>query len=492
VSAGGGGPAGTRSPRNPYIGPYPFALGQRLPNREREARELADLLIAEQVVLLHAPSGAGKTSLIQAAVTPLLVEDGFRVTPPVRVDKPVPVDNGRGTRKVHNRYVYSLALYLLGDGVADPRELEPLDLSEVLDLAGIPSAGEDRPPVLVIDQLEEALTLDPTDWQTQQQFFRELGGVLASGGIWALLAMREDYMGGLARCLRLIPGHLRTRYRLDFLDPGEALAAIQKPAAGQGVTVTDEAAHALVDKLALAKVQSPEREAQWRPAPYVEPFQLQVVCRQLWKDVRHAKGDFLAIEEADVEAHVDVERALSRYYSRSVAELVDRFGVDAGAIRDWFEHNLITEQGFRSQTTTGPVTGAGAAEVLGRLSEMFLINCDTRGTTTWYELAHDRLIPAVLDNNNEWRKEFLEYWQLAAAEWLHRNRPKRLLLSAENLRHLPPPTAQGLADHEREYLGASHDEAGNRFLLRGYRNSVVLLVSIALAEALIIILLLIR
>ena len=96
---------------NPYVGPRPFRTGEKLPAREREQRELTDLLIAERIVLLYSPSGAGKTSLIQAGVVPLLGEerlgrDGFQAVP-LRVKTPVPAD-----RTVHNRYVYSVALDL--------------------------------------------------------------------------------------------------------------------------------------------------------------------------------------------------------------------------------------------------------------------------------------------------------------------------------------------------------------------------------------------
>ena len=38
--------------RNPYPGPRSFRAGETLYGRDREARELVDLLIAERIVLL--------------------------------------------------------------------------------------------------------------------------------------------------------------------------------------------------------------------------------------------------------------------------------------------------------------------------------------------------------------------------------------------------------------------------------------------------------
>ncbi|HEX7180799.1 MAG TPA: hypothetical protein VF756_03085, partial [Thermoanaerobaculia bacterium] len=54
--------------RNPYVGPRPFELGERLWGRDEETAGLYYLLSAERIVLLHSPSGAGKSSLVQAGL----------------------------------------------------------------------------------------------------------------------------------------------------------------------------------------------------------------------------------------------------------------------------------------------------------------------------------------------------------------------------------------------------------------------------------------
>jgi hypothetical protein len=61
------GERGEAKRKNPYVGPRAFRSGEDLPGRDFEIRELTDLLIAERITLLHAPSGAGKTSLNEAA-----------------------------------------------------------------------------------------------------------------------------------------------------------------------------------------------------------------------------------------------------------------------------------------------------------------------------------------------------------------------------------------------------------------------------------------
>src|SRR3954447_9532914 len=81
-----------RSGTNPYVGPRAFGKADQLYGRDRELRELADLLIAERVVVMHAPSGAGKTSLINAADGLLreLERQRFRPLSPVRVNQRPP------------------------------------------------------------------------------------------------------------------------------------------------------------------------------------------------------------------------------------------------------------------------------------------------------------------------------------------------------------------------------------------------------------------
>ena len=50
--------------QNPFIGPRAFETGEKLYGRSRETNQLVNLLIAERIVLLYSPSGAGKTSLL--------------------------------------------------------------------------------------------------------------------------------------------------------------------------------------------------------------------------------------------------------------------------------------------------------------------------------------------------------------------------------------------------------------------------------------------
>src|SRR5260221_14566589 len=96
--------------RNPYVGPRAFRTGEKLFGRGHETGELVDLLIAERIVLMSSPSGAGKSSLINAGLIPIMRENGFKVFPPVRVNLVLPsnIVVPAGT----NRFLLSLMLSL--------------------------------------------------------------------------------------------------------------------------------------------------------------------------------------------------------------------------------------------------------------------------------------------------------------------------------------------------------------------------------------------
>jgi hypothetical protein len=438
---------------NPYVGPRAFRSGEELPAREQEVQELTNLLISERITLLHAPSGAGKTSLIQAGVVPFLKGGGdqpdrpFRPTQPLRVNSPPP-----DGLPVHNRYVYSVALELLPD--RDPATLAALTLPEVITAAIPPS---DSIPVLIFDQLEEVLVLDPTDWENQGVFFAELGAVLTDNLVWALLAMREDYMGGLDRYLHHIPGYLQTTFRLDFLDTEAAKIAIKRPAESQGVKITDDAADGLVRQLRTIRVQRPGDGITMVEGPYVVPFQLQVVCRHLWKNVSMEKrGRFSTIDLARVLRHADVGQSLREYYRDAVTDVASTTGADEAAIRDWFEGQLVTSQGFRSQTVTGPQSGTvDPTSVALELQNVYLIRSDTRAGATWYELSHDQLIAPILDDNRIWRETRLEFWQRRARDW-QTKRQRELLLVGTELRHAQRRAhVLSITPAEREFLAES-------------------------------------
>jgi WD40 repeat protein len=416
---------------NPYVGPRAFQYGERIYGRNREVLDLLDLLIAERIALLHSPSGAGKTSLVQAGLVPRLEREGFHVLPVTRVGLEPPPD--LPSPQAPNRYLLSVLLSL-EQGLPADRQLRLGELAE-LDLAGYlhRRAGDDDRAdgeVLILDQFEELLVLDPTDQEAKAAFLAQLGEILRDRRRWALFAMREDWIGGLDPYLRWLPTRLSTTLRLDFLGETAARSAIQSPALDAGVTFSDAAASKLVDDLRRVRVQRPGGATE-EPGPYVEPVQLQVVCRRLWERL---PDDATEIQRSHVEAVGDVDSALADYYVERVRAIAEETGTGEGVIREWFDRQLITEQGFRGQVLRGPASdGEAGDEVLRLLEDAHLVRGEQRRGATWFELAHDRLIGPIRASNAAWRERNVSALQRQAGLWQQQGRPDGLLLRGDAL-----------------------------------------------------------
>jgi len=469
---------------NPYVGPRAFESGETLYGRERELRQLQSLLIAERIVLLHSPSGAGKTSLIQAGLVPALREREFNVLPAVRVNLEPPSD--LPLPEGFNRYLYSLLVSL--EEPLRPRERLPLDELLAISLEDYlrqrPRRPEDPPSdLLIFDQFEEILTTAPADRDGKLAFFNQLGEALRNPDRWALFAMREDYLGALSPYLRPIPGQLEQRYRLDLLGPEAALQAIQNPAREKGVDFTDGAARKLVDDLRVIQVQQPDGSFTRESGPHIEPVQLQVVCYRLWE----ATPGQNSITENDLGAIGTVDEALAGYFAATVAEVVEETGVSETNLREWFQYKLITPEGLRGQVLRGRETSEGLDNrAIELLEDAHLIRAEKRAGATWYELSHDRLVEPVRKNNNDWLGQHMNVLQVRANLWIQQNRSDSLLLRGPELAKMSQIIEESrLNNAEKEYL--ENSRKAERVAQKDKRNfQIIALLAICASVALII------
>jgi hypothetical protein len=415
------------SATNPYPGPRPFVAGESLYGRDREVTKLFYLLSAERIVVLHSPSGAGKSSLLNAGLVPMLREERFYPWPTIRLSQPA-ADGG-------NRFVRS-AIASLEEGLPESlrrpaEELAGASLAEYV--AGRPRRpGAPASVVLVFDQFEEILTLDPLALDARREFFRQLGEALENPDVWALFALREDYLGALDPFRDEVPTRLSNTFRVDLLTVDDARDAIAKPAHDAGREFAPDAAEKLAKDLATISVQQPDGSFEEETGVYVEPLQLQVVCRRLWDEL---PPDARTIGVENLQASGDVNSALAAYYDVCVGAVA---GEDVGrerAIREWFGDRLITPGGIRGQVLREHGTsGALDNESVDRLVSTHLVRAEERDGKTWFELAHDRLVAPVRASNAEWSEGHLHPMQRQAALWEREGRSDGLLLRGEALK----------------------------------------------------------
>ena len=145
---------------NPFIGPVPFPRRSRDESRffgrQREIQELVSYVLSQPLVLLYSPSGAGKSSLMNAGVIPELEDvHDFQVLPVARV---------RGRTDVERSD--ALACFYTYQAILEMDPTVPADQAASWTLADFlaqyPRPEEDGEPVarvLVFDQFEEILAV---------------------------------------------------------------------------------------------------------------------------------------------------------------------------------------------------------------------------------------------------------------------------------------------------------------------------------------------
>jgi hypothetical protein len=442
----------------PYIGPDPFESGMALYGRDQDLLRLIHLLVSERILLMYSPSGAGKTSLIQAGLIPALEKPGggpvrltkvFQVSPPMRVGDQVPPTLG-----VANRYVGSALAKLPDWGRSMATGSVATTLTDHFKAADAGNAHR----VLVFDQFEEILTADRTDRKVKEEFFRQVGELLEDPRFLALFSMREEYLAGLDPFIGAIPNRFRSRFRLDYLTVAQARDAILKPLPA-GFEFDRQALEALLTDLR----RLPTREASAAPllSETIEPYQLQVVCTRLWEAPDRAPGKITA---EDVKRHGDVRTALGAYYADKVRQIAEanEASISERALREWIEDKLISPRGFRSKVVVEPsgTLDGLSQDVLRRLVKAWLVGEDTRPDgSSQFELSHDRLIEPVRDDNVRWFKRHRPPFRDRALAWVKGSRPNQLLLRGADLadatRWRKENPSEALTAPEVDYHGRS-------------------------------------
>jgi conflict system STAND superfamily ATPase/WD40 domain-containing protein len=413
--------------KNPYVGPTPFGPKDRLHGRARETRELFYRLTAQRIVWLHSPSGAGKSSLIHAdgGLITRLEKGGFTCWQTIEVGNDPGVQKG-------NRYTLSAIGSLAKNGAQSPDpDLEAPSLARYVEDRIQASNSPEAGIVLIFDQFEQVLTADPVDIQQKTDFFRDLGELLRNPQIWALFAIREDYLARMDAYARWLPTQLHNRFQLDLLNKSAASKAVIEPAKSKSCKFSEDGFERLFNDLALTKEQLPDGKPAGRIGLYIEPMILQVVCFRLWEEMcegweRNPEDDRV-IGLSEVEAHAKPNQALQPYYDLSVGRAAKGDERLERQIRSWFGEKLITVRGFRSQVRAGE-DDCPDTEVLQDLISRHLIREDDRAGSKWYELVHDLLIPAVIGGNEQWFEEHLHWVQMRADLWRKQDRDKRRTL----------------------------------------------------------------
>lgn len=389
---------------SPFVGPQPFGQQNTIYGRDLEISELRYLLGAKRIVLLHSPSGAGKSSLLMAQnglVARLRDSGRFTVFGPARV-------NLAPASPVRNRFAYSV-INEFERGARPPETFAQTTLAEYI--------AERNPalsPLLVFDQFEEVLRADPGDRATKHAFFDQLSELLYQPHVWALFVIREDYLAALQPYTRQLPTHLQNRYRVDFLRlEDQALDTVVEPLKALGRSFIPGAAESVLRDLASG-------------GDTVEPLQIQVVGTNLWNRIA-TRDPAVPIAAADFGK---VSDALAGYYNDQVRQSdpdLER------RLREWFSGDLISPTGVRNLIAETEARAHLPSAALDHLLDRYLVRKELRGKSLWLELSHDRLVAPVRLSNQIWFDQNLHKLQKDALVWEKQDQPPGLLHTGNDL-----------------------------------------------------------
>ena len=377
----------------------------------------------------------------------------------------------------------------------------PLDLAAALDRLNGHHTARRAQTVLIFDQFEEVLTLNPADQARKEEFFAEIGRVLRDRNRWAIFAMREEYVAALDPYLRSMPTRLATRYRLDLLGPNAALDAIREPAKLEGVDFTHQAATIVIDDLRRIRVSKPGGGGtEDALGPHIEPVQLQVVCRRIWNALppgtRTIDLDTPPHRRCAASRRVDwwtacAHRPLDdRQRERALTAIraiphVDGQQVNERQLRAWFERELMTTQGLRTQAAQDADETVAIRAAIPGLLAAHLIREETRRGGTWYELAHDRLVAPIRESNERFYRENASGVETQAAVWDRNGRRAELLLQDDHAIDEAEQWGRDHPDRVTERVNAFLNASRRAALERATRRTRVL-AAIALGAALLI------
>jgi YVTN family beta-propeller protein len=412
----------------PYIGPRPFGNNdidkKRFFGRDSEADEIVSLILGHRLILVYAQSGAGKTSIINAKVAPMLEDYGFQVLPSARIGNVSNIkehlSSNTNIRPSNNKnvYMYNAIQSLIREKVNSSLLLDKPELSDFLKsyypISNDDLTGQPKSQVLVFDQIEELFTYYPNDrWrEDQKDFFQQIAKALKNNTfLHIVFVIREDYLAELDPFIETLPERLRPRFRLERLRKGNALLAIKKPLEEMNSTVYEsfkkeidtDISKIMDDLLNIKSIDPFSGKIRTMKGQFIEPIHLQIVCQRWWqKQLSKENKNF----SSDDNILTNVDEALKELYESTIHKAVAS-DISEEKIRKWCENRLITPNGTRGLVylTHKSKEDGIPSSVIDILESKYLIRAEMRSGSKWYELTHDRLIGPIKSSNQNWEED---------------------------------------------------------------------------------------
>ena len=338
--------------------------------RNAAIEALARKVGSHRLTVLHARSGAGKTSLLQAGLSPQLFKQG-RLPLYVRAsENPI-----QAIKRAVNAFLHDPWPTLLAD----------LALPIFLGMACRFLKGKTKELVILLDQFEQFFRFS-LDAEQRQIFIRELAACYNDKTLpvrW-LISLRKDYFSDLAEVERIAPSLqvFRNEYLLSAMTREEAQEAIIGPVAKLNTSV--RYAPDLLETL-TADLERNDMEL---------PL-LQLLCTQLYEQQTSSSQDMLTLEA--YEALGRAEGVLRRYLSEVLAALPEQ----EAALAKTILKALVRSDGLKQHVSERALAAHTGVElehlgsVLGHLVNARLLRPEGVEGERLYELTHEYLITEI-------------------------------------------------------------------------------------------------
>ncbi|MGC8666488.1 MAG: hypothetical protein ACP5VE_00030, partial [Chthonomonadales bacterium] len=372
-----------------YLGPRPYtqAEARHFAGRSEQATALISLLGIHRVVRLQGESGVGKTSLANAAITPLLQRDGADVLPCVRLAPLLPMP----ASVTGNPLLWRIFVGWCGD----PQEASQwmkLGLARYLADRPKPSGFGVLPSLRVIVLDEGAGFPSSMPQQHLAELANQLQAAMAEDSLLRILHIADiPSAAGASRTIG-VPLDAGAAFTLDPLTRAEALASVHQLAGAANVEITAEAASKLVGDLVTTKLRSAGTRVE-RIGEQVDPVHLQLA----WRGAIRALHTGDTVVRMDHVAQVSEETLqLDTFCEEAVQHAAEAAGLSTQDLMRWIAHEFVDREGARMAVPGEggflrglPYTAAEALATEGLLVKYVV------AATDWFELGHDRLAPVI-------------------------------------------------------------------------------------------------
>lgn len=409
-------PAASEQRHSPFLGANPFTpeLSDRFFGRDRESADLADQLTVSRVVVVHAASGSGKTSLLQAFLIPHFHSRGYHTqTRPLR---PSDIEFRSASPDELEERIGTALLETFDVAASAPFGLSPMQVGSLIREKRRADPSRTPQILVVIDQCEEIFMTRGGITAAQRAFFDYVMGLAADPSIWLVLSIREDYLARLLAFDRRLAGVLKSRFAVPLFSGETARQIVDASLRASDVVISDARLRNLAAALVTGSVASSGLEAEPSSSNdldaasslaaealsegIVEPLFLQLVAKQWWEACDGAPE---ALEATPVSTR-SVDSALIAYLDMSFAIAANAVASEPGdgartpelVLREDVQQALV-DQSLRKQGYLSARVRE-AAEILERRGVLrrAIAHSDR------VELAHDQFAPTLVESNRQW------------------------------------------------------------------------------------------